>query len=74
MERLDDTFMLFQSLQCVLVLAWLGLSAAALVSLRKRPMSDVARVLWATLIVAIPLLGAAAFWIVRPGEGAGGAG
>ncbi len=65
--------MMFQGLHFLFILLWLGLSAAALFSLRKRSMNEVARVLWVALIVALPVLGAVSFWIVNPGEGQGGA-
>jgi fatty-acid desaturase len=55
-----------RALQCILFLAWIVCAALALVGLRKYKLSDTARVLWALMIVAVPILGAVAFWIVRP--------
>jgi hypothetical protein len=67
-------FFFLQGLHLIFILLWLGLSAAALLSLRKRHLSDVARVLWTIFIVIIPLLGAAAYWLMLPGQESGGAG
>ena len=55
-----------RALQCILFLAWIVCATLALVGLRKYKLSDTARVLWALLIVAVPVLGAVAFWVVRP--------
>lgn len=40
----------------------------ALLRLRGRPLDDVARVLWAFLIVTVPFMGLLAFYLVRPGD------
>ncbi len=40
-----------------------------LLQLRSRQLSDVALVLWVVAIIAIPLLGPLAFFVVRPGRG-----
>ena len=47
---------------------WLLLSLLALISLRRAQLTGLVQVLWALLIVAIPVLGALAFFIVRPSE------
>ena len=49
-------------------LSWVPLSIYALVQLRYPRISEVARVLWAALIISVPYLGAIAFLIVRPDE------
>ena len=49
-----------------LLLLWPILSIVALVGLRQRPLSDVPKALWAALVVAVPILGAVAFWVVDP--------
>jgi hypothetical protein len=60
---------LFVSLFNLLLLAgWIVLVVLALVQLRHRQMADTARGIWAGLIVIVPLGGALAFWIVRPGK------
>lgn len=64
------TFPLFlsQALNLLVTLVWLVLLGLALRSLRQRPLSDVAKALWAGLILIIPFLGAMAFWVVVPGQ------
>ena len=71
---INGRFFIFQLLNCGVLLLWLGLSIAALVGLRKRSLGETARVLWALLILVVPVMGAVAFWIVRPGENEGGVG
>ena len=61
-----DTPRLFLLVRIVFFLAWLVCTLIALVGLRRHKVSDTARVLWAGLIVAAPVLGALAYWIVRP--------
>lgn len=67
-------FFFVQALNCLILLLWLGLSVAALVGLRKRPMGETARVLWALIILVVPVMGAVTFWIVRPGDETGAVG
>ena len=45
-----------------------ALSLMALLALRRTHISGITQVLWALLIVAIPVLGALAFFIVKPTE------
>lgn len=71
---INGRFFFVQVLNCLLPLLWLGLSIAALVGLRSRPLSETARVLWALLILVVPVMGAVAFWIVRPGDESRGVG
>ena len=52
----------------IFIVIWFLLALAALRQLRKRPLADSALAVWAALIVCVPLLGAAAFFIVQPGE------
>jgi hypothetical protein len=54
-------------LPLLFIAIWFLLALAALRQLRQRPLSDVAQAVWAVLIVGVPLLGAAAFFIVQPG-------
>ncbi len=51
----------------LLVLAlWPVLSLVALFALRNRPLGSIAQALWALTIIAIPVLGPLAFFIVMP--------
>ena len=45
-----------------------ALSLVALFALRRSHVTGITQVLWALLIVAIPVLGALAFFIVQPTE------
>jgi hypothetical protein len=40
----------------------------ALWQLRHHQMPETARVVWAALIILVPLLGPIAFWLTRPGQ------
>ncbi len=55
-------------------IGWLLLSLLALFGLRGRSLDQTTQALWALLILAVPLLGALAFWIVQPGTGRPAAG
>jgi hypothetical protein len=55
-------------LNLVLPIAWFILAIAALFMLRHRELPDTALAIWAAVIVIIPIGGALAFWIVRPGS------
>ncbi len=57
-----------QILNVGLVLIWPIMSVIALIMMRKRRIADIAQVIWVFIVIAIPLLGAAAFLIVLPGE------
>lgn len=61
-------------LRCLIPLIWLVLSLVALYGLRKKSIGEIARVLWAMVIIAVPIFGAIAFWIVNPHEEQGGVG
>ena len=52
----------------VLLLAWLILEIIALVSLRKEKLHSAAQAVWALVILAVPLMGAIAYFIVQPHE------
>ncbi len=52
-----------------LPLAWLLLSLLALFGLRRRGLAGTTLAIWVLIIVAVPILGALAFWIVRPKDG-----
>ncbi len=56
----------FLVVQLLAVLLWLGLPVATLFHLRNQKLNGVPLVLWVLLICAIPVLGALAYWIVKP--------
>lgn len=67
MMDFGGTFLFVQLFNLVLLAAWLTLTLTALFNLRKRTrLHAAARALWAILIVCVPILGAVAYWIVRP--------
>jgi len=55
-------------LQILIIGAYPFLSLIALFALRRSRITGIIQVLWALLIVAIPVLGALAFFIVKPVE------
>ena len=59
-------FLFTQIFSLLLVLVWLGLVFYALLALRQRTLNATAKALWALIILAIPMLGAVAFFIVQP--------
>jgi hypothetical protein len=61
-------------LWCILPIAWIAVSIYTLLALRSVHLNEIARALWALLIVLVPILGAVGYWLVRPNEGGGGVG
>lgn len=55
-------------LNIVLVGAWPLSALMALLQLRRRQLPEVARAIWAAVILAIPFFGVIAYWLVQPGE------
>ena len=53
-------------LQAIPVVLFIGLPIIALVDLARRKMSGTPLALWVLIICAVPLLGAIAYWIVKP--------
>ncbi len=51
-----------------IILGWPIASILALFALRRRRLPEIARVLWAILIIATPYLGVNAFLILNPDE------
>ena len=50
--------------ELLIILLWPALSLIALFTLRRRPLTAIAQAIWALMIIAIPLLGSLAFFIV----------
>lgn len=59
-------FLLAQLVSIGILCGWPILSFAALFRLRGRPLSQTALALWALIVLAVPLLGALAFFILDP--------
>lgn len=56
-------FLFVQLLSAVLLI---GLPIVSLIDLSKKKLSGAPLAIWALLICAVPLLGALAYWIVKP--------
>ena len=56
----------FLAIQLLFVLIWLGLPVISLFNLRNRKLSGTPLVMWVLIICAIPILGAVAYWIIKP--------
>ncbi len=61
-------FLLVQLFNLLLIGGWLVLAVLALVQLRSLDLPETARAIWAAVILLVPIAGALAFWIVRPGK------
>jgi hypothetical protein len=59
-------FLAVSLVNILIIVAWLILAVYALLQLRKLDLPPVAKAVWALLIVAVPVLGAVAFLIVKP--------
>ena len=68
MIGIDRTVWALQIVNFLILAGWLVLDIVALMRLRRCQLDDTARVLWVIVILLIPLLGALAFFIVRPGK------
>lgn len=55
-------------LYLLLLCGWPLLSLATLFDLRHRLLTDAPQLFWVLIILLIPILGAAAYWIVQPRE------
>lgn len=52
--------------QLIIPVILIGLPIISLIDLAKKKLSGAPLAIWALLICAVPLLGALAYWIVRP--------
>jgi hypothetical protein len=68
MIGLDWTVWALQIVNLLILAGWLVLTIVALTRLRRCQLDETALVLWVIVILLIPLLGAVAFFIVRPGK------
>jgi hypothetical protein len=58
----------FLIIQLLIIAAWPILSLSALFGLRRGQVTGINQTLWVMLIVAVPILGALAFFIVQPSD------
>lgn len=61
-------YLFIQVFNLALVGGWLVLAVVGLFQLRHLDLPEIARAIWALVILVIPIAGALAFWIVRPGR------
>ena len=60
---INSTFLIVQAFVAIL---FIGLPIISLIDLTKKKMSSTPLALWVLIICAVPLLGALAYWIVKP--------
>lgn len=60
-------YLTIQIVNVLLLLMWVALAVVAFWQMRHRRLGDLAHVLWVIVILFVPLLGALAFLITRPG-------
>lgn len=61
-------FFFVQIINLLILFGWLLVALFALFRLRDLKMPSTAKALWTLIILLIPLIGALAFFLVRPGE------
>jgi hypothetical protein len=66
MGTINFDFLALSLLNILIIWAWLALAAFALLALRKRGLSRSATVIWALVILLLPVVGAVSFFIVKP--------
>ena len=59
-------FLLVQILSLLVAFGWIAFAIVSLFNLRTRKMTGTPLVLWVLIICAIPVLGALAYWIIKP--------
>jgi len=60
---INSTFLIVQALVAIL---FIGLPIISLIDLAKSKLRSTPLALWVLIICAVPLLGAVAYWIVKP--------
>ena len=56
----------FLIVQAILIILLIGLPLISLIDLSKKKLSGTPLAIWALIICVVPLLGALAYWIVKP--------
>jgi hypothetical protein len=62
------TITAIQVVNFLILVGWIVLTIVALMRLRRCQLDQIARVLWVIVVVAIPIVGALAFFIVNPAK------
>ena len=68
MQSFNLLTLLWQVVNLLLLIAWPALIFVALFALRGRRLEPLVQVLWAIVVIVIPILGPLAFFIVAPGK------
>ena len=53
-------------IQLIPIIVFVGFPIISLIDLKKKKLNDITLAIWVLVICAIPLLGALAYWIVKP--------
>ena len=53
-------------IQLIPIIVFVGFPIISLIDLKKKKLNDTTLAIWVLVICAIPLLGALAYWIVKP--------
>jgi hypothetical protein len=56
----------FLFIQAIFVILFIGLPIVTLIDLAKKKMNGIPLALWVLIICMVPLLGALAYWIIKP--------
>ena len=64
----NSGFLLLQVFNLILLIGWLALGLIALFGLRNRALPPLVQVIWVLIILVVPLVGAIAFWVIKPGD------
>ena len=60
--------LMFLTIWAIPIAVYLICAIPALRALKERALDDTSRAVWALSIIAIPIMGALAFWIMDPGS------
>ena len=60
--------MLMQMFCFLLAIAWIVVCLVALFSLKKNKISPTAKALWVMILIGVPVLGVAAYFIIKPSD------
>jgi hypothetical protein len=63
---LNAGFLLIQLFNLALICGWPLLSLGTVFALRQHKLTGTLQAVWVLIVVAVPFLGALAYWIVRP--------
>ncbi|NOK61980.1 MAG: hypothetical protein GFH27_549289n326 [Chloroflexi bacterium AL-W] len=65
---MNYTLLVLQIMNITIIIMWIVLAIRAFNQMRHRVFSDMAHILWVAVIIFIPILGALAFLMTKPGS------